>query len=143
MDDEGEPRRDLKVIVEEMWRYDPEVSDGKGGYIKAGASKPDIALSEDIHMGDDAFLEEPALGNGRTSVKILVDLQGTNRISVGTLRAKLELKRGPTPVKLHFVAGEKEVVVDTGPDRRIVFSPEFREILLAIPGVKDVALVGS
>jgi hypothetical protein len=46
-------------------------------------------------------------------------------------------------VFLRFPSGQSEVIVNAGQDRRIVFSPELRESLLAIHGVEDVSLVSQ
>jgi DNA polymerase-3 subunit alpha len=140
-DDDTGPHRDLQLIAEEIWRFDPEAEDGKGAFVTPMAESAKQSFDAASPLVDEVMdLDEASWGATEAYVSISIDTQKINPEGVRAIRLKLGTKRGPTPVKLIFPFGEREVIIDGGPDCRIVFSPQLRESLLAVTGVSDVSL---
>jgi DNA polymerase III subunit alpha len=142
-EEDSGPRRDLQLIVEEIWRLDPDAEDEKATFV-VQPQKADVTIDEDIMLAEDtSLINDPVLTDADYLVSIVLNLQEISQSGISEIRSKLQSRKGPTPVNLKFPMGDSEIVIDTGPDRRIVFSPELRESLLAIRGVEDVSLLSQ
>ena len=142
-DEETSPRKQVQLIAEEVWRYNPDsAEDNKWEQERS----PDQATAEETRT-DDIILDDDLDQYGRpggllrdASVNVFLDTDTIDRDAIGKLRNYLLRKRGPTPVKLMFVVDGREIVVNAGSNGCVVYSPELKETLMEIPGVRDVSL---
>ena len=140
-DEDNQPRKQVQVIAEEVWRYDPDSEEKWVQSKSPDEVATETKIDEDILLDDDVEHPEGFRGYGSyATVNVVVDIEKMDRPGVTTLGAHLASRRGPTPVRLHFAVNGREVVIDTGPNRRVVYSPDLREALLAVPCVREVTL---
>jgi hypothetical protein len=142
-DEETQPRKQVQLIAEEVWRYNPDSADDNKWEQERS---PDQVSAEESRV-DDIMLDDDLDQYGRpgglpsdASVNIFLDTNTIDRDAIGKLRNYLLRKRGPTPVKLMFVIDGREVVVNAGSNGSVIYSPELKESLMGIPGVRDVSL---
>ncbi len=140
-DDESRPIKQVQLIAEEIWRYNP---DSEEEWVQSKAPdeiRSDPTIAEDILLEDDVG-QYMAHGSSASSatVSIVLDIDKIERTGISTMKAHLGSRKGPTPVRLKFPVNGREHVIDTGPDRHVMYSPDLREALLAINGVRDVIL---
>ena len=106
---------------------------------------PDIA---DAPLGADIILDDELAGidlHGAPEmeyrVDIIMDIEKADSASMAEINRLLGAKNGDTTVVFRFPINGKEVVVDTGRENYVTYSPDLREELIGISGVTEVNLV--
>ena len=142
MESEEQVRKTVELIAEEIWRYKPESDNWIQQKSPTEMSEVDAPLV-DVILEDDSIptyehVEVDAAGP--FFVDIILDIGTADKSSIASLHKKLMSRRGPTPVRFRFPLSDKEIVISAGPENEVIFSPELKEELTAIPGIKDVKL---
>jgi hypothetical protein len=139
--DDSHPHREVQLVAEEVWRFNRDAKTDDERWLSSTAAAPEPVVEADILLEDEVASGPglPYLGDTAT-VNIYLDTASLDRSGVAAIAAHIASRKGPTPVKLHFPVGEREIIVETGAQRRVVFSPDLREALLAVPGVREVTL---
>jgi len=144
-DEESEPRFNIKLMVDEVWRYDPDSEESWSQSKTQQEMSNEVKLDEDILYEDDSRYFEPsgsyAAGNAR--VTITLDIENLDGDALTTIGKQIALKKGQTPVRLLFPVNGREIVIGTGNDSQVTYSPGLKEALLAIRGVENVELKQS
>ncbi len=135
------PRREVQLIADEIWRYNRDAAEEDSKWVSPTDAAPEAVVEEDIVLEDEPESAYAADVDGKTAeVSIVLDLDSLDRSAIADISKRLTSRKGPTPVKLKFPMGEREVIIETGKDCRVVYTTELREELLAIPAVRDVTL---
>jgi len=138
-DEDNQPRKQVQLIAEEVWRYDPALEEKW-----EQARSPDQVTADEMPMEEIVLedeIEHYARVHGTEAmVEIVLDPNIIDKSAVSSLRGQLATKRGPTPVRFLFPLDGRKVVVRAGSSGSVVYSPELRDSLLAIPGVREVRL---
>ena len=140
-DEQANPNREVQLVAETVWRFDENAQTDEDKWISASGTDLDAAIGEDIILEDDA-VHYDYIGDdeGTPEVKIVLDINSIQPEDISSISAKLASRKGPTPVKFRFPLGDREAIIQTGPGRSIIYSPELREILLKIDAVLEVSL---
>ncbi|HEX9744685.1 MAG TPA: DNA polymerase III subunit alpha, partial [bacterium] len=141
IDADTQPVREVQVIVEELWQYNPDAELEEDKWTSQGNVAPEKFYDVEIMLDD--FPSAASGGNGWQeevkSVEIKVDMDSLGPDAVMKLGSFLSARKGKVPVRILFNVNNREIVVNTGESRRIDYSTELREALLNLPGVLDVS----
>lgn len=138
-DDEQEIKRDLRIIAEEIFRFNPDFQDGfleipeTIHQQKAPVIQPDLE-DQLIEIDDSNYLIPDQ------AVEIVISLQEADKQSIRMIKTHLLNSNGTFPVRFRFPISEREVIINPDFTRKISYTPELRERLLEIDGVQEVQL---
>lgn len=141
-EEDDTPRKQVELTAEEIWRFNPE----SGSWIQQKSptemAEMDAPLVDLMLEDDRVHTYEPVETeiHGGIIVEIILNLETAEKSSITFLKDKLSKSRGPTPVRFRFPLTGREVIVSTGLECEIMYSPELKEELVAIPGIEDVKL---
>ncbi|MCX6646057.1 MAG: DNA polymerase III subunit alpha [bacterium] len=141
-EDEEQVRKQVELIAEEIWRYNPESEHWIQQRSPTEMAEVDVPLV-DMIIEDDSI---PPLEHVETEttgmpfVDIILDLETADKSGMKSLKKLLLSRKGQIPVRFRFPLQGRDVIIKTGPEHEIVFSEELKEELVAIPGIQDVRL---
>jgi len=140
-DDDNRPRKQLQVIADEIFRYDPNLDNPWQQSREPDKSSKNTPAVEDIMLEDDYNqYEVPATSIARGVVSIHFNPDRIEKPGIVEMKKFLLKRRGPTPVQFKFPINGREVAVDTGEPQGIVYSPELKSELMTIEGIEEVEL---
>jgi len=141
-DDGEQPRKQIKIIAEQLWGYTPGEEDN---WVQSKA--PDLATTS-TQLGEDIVLDDEIAGikfygssEADCAVNIFLNVDKVDDSSMNVIGAHLASRGGNTPVKFRFRINGKDIVVDTGAKHSVIYSPDLREALIKVNGVDEVKLV--